>query len=51
MELAKSQDARGMPFEWVRFYTGVSSLLMDQLAVFVDMVGCYDETLSDGDEY
>ena len=50
VELARSQEARGMHLERVKFYSGVPSLLVDELVFFVDRVEYYDETPSDGDE-
>ena len=43
VELARSQDARGMPFERMRFCTGLPSPLMDELAVFVGTISDEDE--------
>ena len=46
VEFARSQEARGIRIERLKFFfTGVPSLLMDELVAFVDAVECCDKTL------
>ena len=49
-KLAKSQHAREIPFERVELRTIVPTLVIDELATFVNTVECHDETLSDEDQ-
>ena len=51
VKLTKSQYTRGVPIERMEFCTTALSLVMDQLAAFVNMVNLYDGTLSEEDEY
>ena len=44
VELARSQDARGMPLESVKFYTEAPLLLIDELAAFVGTVEYHDHS-------
>ena len=48
VELARSQHARGIPFEHVKFRMKVPSLVVDELVAFVGAVEYYEDTLSDG---
>ena len=50
VKLARSQHVRGVPFERVVLRTTVPTLVMDELAAFVNTVEWYDETVSDEDE-
>jgi len=50
VKLARSQRAREVPFERVELRTTVPSLVIDELATFVNTVECHDEMLSDEDK-